>query len=359
MRLWNRSLIFAGCAFSIIGTAIASASSATAISGDENTYLAPLNEGCLPEDQNCSNVESSYLVTLRKKYPHTAHLSYIDEAIHADPDLDWQIRWLGVDSYSAKNVLAESLYLLRQDPGVKEIDQIYWSSVPELKGDATYLAPMLEPCQPGSSTCKPVKDRYTVTLRENYPSSSHLSYIAENIDIDPVKDWKIRWSSYCEVYTINNVTVEHLDIIRRDRGVEEVEEWSWFVMHQVGLCRDHRLPEEERRICYEEEDLPDCEKPSLSKEERQSCYSDEKFLSCIPPQASKEEQQICREASLVDVCENPLLAEEEQRFCRDGSLFATSDDPQLSIFAEGRRTCVRRPENGQWRDLFHGGSGRF
>jgi hypothetical protein len=358
MRHLHNLLALAVIAFALTSTALASGPSATPVSS-KTTNLAPLNEGCLPEDQNCSNVEGSYLVTLRRKYPHTAHLSYIAENMHADPDLDWQIRWLGIDSYSIQNVPTDSLHLLRQEPGVKEIDQSYWSPVPELAGDATYLAPMLEPCRPGNPTCKPVKDRYTVTLRENYPSSSHLSYIVQNIDIDPVRDWKIRWSSYCDVYTISNVTVEHLDIIRRDRGVEEVEEWSWIIMQEVGLCRDPRLAEEEQAICYEEEHLPDCEKPSFSKEERQSCYADTKFLSCILPQAPKEEVQTCREQSRVEVCENPLLTEEEQRFCRDGSLYATSDDPRLSIFAEGRRTCARRPETGKWRDLFHGGSGRF
>ncbi|KAI4738617.1 hypothetical protein E4T50_10913 [Aureobasidium sp. EXF-12298] len=280
MRLLHNLSAHAVIAFALTSTALASGPPATP-GPSETTYLAPLNENCLPEDQNCSNVEGSYLVTLRKNYRLTSHLSFIAKNIHADPVLDCQIQWIGRGSYSVKGVSADSLHILRQDPGVKKIDQSYWPSVPELEGDATYLAPMLDPCRPGSPTCKPVKDRYTVTLRENYPSSSHLSYIAQNIDIDPVKDWKIRWSSYCDVYTISNVTVEHLNIIRRDRGVEEVEEWSWFLMHEVGLCRDERLSEEERRICYEEENLPDCEKPSFSKEERQSCYADEKFLTAI------------------------------------------------------------------------------
>jgi hypothetical protein len=176
MRLLHRFLALAVITFAMTSTALASGPSATPVSG-ETTYLAPLNEDCLPEDHSCSNVEGSYLVTLRRKYPHAAHLSYITEHIHADPELDWQIQWLGINSYSIKSVSADSLYLLRQEPGVKEIDQSYWSPVPELEGDATYLAPMLEPCQPGNPTCKPVKDRYTVTLRENYPSSSHLSQV--------------------------------------------------------------------------------------------------------------------------------------------------------------------------------------
>lgn len=219
------------------------------------------------------------------------------------------------------------------------------SSLPAISDDEpAYLAPMLDFCEPKDPTCEAVKDKYMVTLREGYPPSSHLSYIAANINIDPLKDWKIRWSNGDQLYTISDVSEKHIDIIRRDRGVEEVEPWAWIVMHEVDICRNPKLSEEERKICYEEEDLPQCERPSLSTERRISCFADTKFLSCIPPQASEEELRICCEESLIDPCENPKLEEEERRFCREGSLFATSTNLQLSIFDEGRRTCARKPE---------------
>jgi hypothetical protein len=71
------------------------------------------------------------------------------------------------------------------------------------------------------------------------------------------------------------------------------------------------LSEEERRICYEEEDLPECERPSLSEEKRKSC-------------------------------DNSELEEDQQRFCRDGSLVVTCHNPLPSFFEEVRRTCVRK-----------------
>lgn len=220
--------------------------------------------------------------------------------------------------------------------------------------EPAYLAPMLDFCEPKDPTCEAVQDRYMVTLREGYPYSAHLSFIAEHIDIDSIADWTIRCSRDCEVYTISDVSADHIDIIRRDRGVEEFEPWAWIVMHGVDLCRNPKLSMDKRATCYEEESVPVCERLSLSEEERIPCYADTKFLSCITPQSSKEEQRICREESQIDPCGNPKLEEEERRFCREGSLFAMTDDPRLSIFAEGRRICAAKPEVRDPQAVDHG-----
>jgi hypothetical protein len=184
-----------------------------------------------------------------------------------------------------------------------------------------YLAPLLEGCSPGDRHCGIVKDKYMVTLREGYLPSSHLSYVFKNLDIDPVKDWKIRWIGD-DVYTANNVSAESVYALRRDPGVEEIEQGYWFEMVEVDMCRNPSLSEEERRICHEEEDLPQCERPSLSLEKRLDCFATIKLLSCFKPEFSEEELQSCQEASHDDPCENSELSKEQQRFCRDGSSFA-------------------------------------
>lgn len=209
--------------------------------------------------------------------------------------------------------------------------------------NSTYFAPLIEPCLPKDRNCGVMNGSYIVALRPGYTPSSHLSYLAEHIDVDPVKDWQMQWAF--EFYSIKNVSAHALNIIRRDPGIEEVEQGYWFSAPMLDLCRNPRLSDEERRICYEEEDLRDCEKPSLSKEDRQSCYGFEKYLSCMGPgESSEDEERNCRAASLAQPCNSLHHSEEEQRFCRDGSLFATSTNLQLSIFEEGRRTCAGKPK---------------
>lgn len=208
--------------------------------------------------------------------------------------------------------------------------------------NATYLAPLIESCLPQDRNCGVVEGSYIVTLRQGHTPSSHLSYIAEHINADPVKDWKIQWS-FDESYSVKNISADSLDIIRRDPGVEEVEQGYWFSVPELDVCRSPRLSEEERRGCYEEEDLPQCERPSLSKEKRQDRFQTNTFWWCLPPMWSEVEEQSCLDASLAAPCGSPKLSEEQQRFCRDGSLAAKSTNPQLSIFEEGRRACAAKP----------------
>jgi hypothetical protein len=238
MRLWDNFLIFAAIAFASVSTAFTSAPLTTAISNDDTAYLAPLDEGCSPGDRNCGNIEGKFQVSLREGYTRTSHLSYIAENLNIDPVEEWEIKWRGNKCYTATNVSAASVEILRQAPGIDEIEQSYWFSVPEL-----------------------------------------------------------------------------------------------------DICTNPSLSEEDRRICYEEKDLPECERPSLSKEDRLHCYGVIKLMSCIDAKFTKGEMHPCKEVSSGDPCENPELSEEQARFCRDGSLFATCNNPLPSIFDEGRRTC--------------------
>jgi hypothetical protein len=204
--------------------------------------------------------------------------------------------------------------------------------------NTTYLAPLLEACYPGARQCELIDGKYMVSLREGHTRTSHLSYIAENLNIDPVEEWNIRWRGD-EYYTATNVSAASIDILRQDPGIDEIEQSYWFSVAELDICTKPSLSEEDRRICYEEKDLPDCEKPSLSKEDRQWFFGRIKELSCLDPALSADEQQSCQETYFLTPCDNPKLSEGLQRFCRDGSLFATCNNLQLSIFEEGRRTC--------------------
>jgi hypothetical protein len=162
------------------------------------------------------------------------------------------------------------------------------STAPPISNDKpAYLAPLVEGCYPRASRCDKIEGKYLVSLRDGYKPSSHLSYISENIHVDPVKEWKLRWIGD-ELYTVYNVSNDYLELLRQDPGVEEVEEEAWIVIDEVDRCQDPHYSEEERRICYEEKDVPLCDRQSLSREERRACY----------------------DMIILDPCENPMLEEE-------------------------------------------------
>lgn len=52
-------------------------------------------------------------------------------------------------------------------------------------------------------------------------------------------------------YSVRKVSADSIDILRRDPGVEEIEEGYWFQMDEVDRCRDPAYSEEERRQCYD------------------------------------------------------------------------------------------------------------
>jgi hypothetical protein len=218
----------------------------------------------------------------------------------------------------------------------------------------TYLAPLLESCAPENRHCNVKEGKYMVSLREGYTPSSHFSYIAEKIHIDPVKQWNIRWRGN-NVYSINNVSTDSLDLIRQDTGVIEVEQAYYIIKVEVDACRDPSLSEEERRI-YEEKNLPECERPSLSEEKRKSCYALMKLMSCIEAKFTKGEMHPSKQVISSEPCDNSELAEDQQRFCRDGSLIATCHNPLLSLFEEGRRTCAMKAGTAKSKTSVHGGS---
>ncbi|CAD0038581.1 unnamed protein product, partial [Aureobasidium pullulans] len=126
------------------------------------------------------------------------------------------------------------------------------SSATAISSDnATYVAPLIENCPVGSSTCGKIKDKYLVMLREGYEPSSHLSYISRTLHVDdPVKEWRMMWHGD-GVYSVHKVSADSIDILRRDPGVEEIEEGYWFQMDEVDRCQDPAYSEEERRQCYD------------------------------------------------------------------------------------------------------------
>ncbi|KEQ82512.1 hypothetical protein M438DRAFT_367011 [Aureobasidium pullulans EXF-150] len=105
------------------------------------------------------------------------------------------------------------------------------SSATAISSDnATYVAPLIETCPVGSSTCGKIKDKYLVMLREGYEPASHLSYISRTLHVDdPVKEWRMMWHGD-GAYSVHKVSADSIDILRRDPGVEEIEEGYWFQM---------------------------------------------------------------------------------------------------------------------------------
>jgi hypothetical protein len=216
----------------------------------------------------------------------------------------------------------------------------------------TYLAPLLQSCNASNPHCEIMDGRCLVKLCEDCSPSAHLAYVTKNINVNPIKDWRIKWIGD-GIYSINDVSLESIDIIRQDPGVVEVEEDCRIVKVEVDECRNPSLSEEERRICYEEEDMPDCERPSLSKRERQSCYWKMKFMSCLDEKFDKGIMHPCKNVIGSDPCRNPKLSKEETRFCRDGGVFTICNNPLISLFKEGRRTCAK---NSGTQNLIHGKS---
>lgn len=137
--------------------------------------------------------------------------------------------------------------------------------------DTTYLAPLIEPCPAGRSTCGKIEGSYMVMLREGYTPSSHLSYISANLHVDPVKDWQLKWHND-ETYTIDNVSADSLNLLRQDPGVEEIEEGYWFQqISEVDRCQDPAFSEDERRQCYDVRLEDSCEGSVISEDEERDC----------------------------------------------------------------------------------------
>jgi hypothetical protein len=228
------------------------------------------------------------------------------------------------------------------------------STAPPISSDKpAHLAPLVEACYPGASTCDKIEGKYLVSLRDGYTPSSHLSYISENVHVDPVKEWNLIWIGD-EHYTVYNVSNDFLELIRQDPGVEEVEEEAWIVIDEVDRCQDPRYSPEEKRVCYEEKDLPLCQRPSLSEAERRDCYVWLMGLSCEDTDLSEEERRSCHEATLLDPCQNPTLSDSERQFCRDGSLISPCNDSLLS--EEGRQACAGDSRVEKSNIPVHGGS---
>lgn len=220
-----------------------------------------------------------------------------------------------------------------------------------ISDEPAYLAPLVEGCHAGDSTCERIEDKYMVTLRDGYDPSSHLAYIAEHIHFDPVKDWKIRWSGD-EAYTINNVSAESVDLLRRDPGVVEIEEMYLILMVELDQCRNPHYSEEQRKRCYEKKDLPPCERPDLSVDERRACYDATLLDPCENPMLTEDEKQACLETESLDPCKNPELSQDQKWSCRLNKLVDPCNNPPLSEREE--RMCAGIPRKGDSKAFRHG-----
>jgi hypothetical protein len=210
----------------------------------------------------------------------------------------------------------------------------------------TYLAPLNEGCSVGDPNCGKIEGKYLVSLREGYTPSSHLAYISQNLDVDPVKEWSLRWSGD-EYYSVSNVSAKSLDILRQDPGVEEVEESYWFQMVEVDPCRNPKYSEEQRKTCYEEEDIPPCDRPSLSKDQRRSCYDMTLLDPCENPMLEEDEKRSCQETSSLDPCKKSELSEDQKWSCRLNKLADPCNNPPLSEREERMCAGIPRTEDSE------------
>ncbi|KAH0044492.1 hypothetical protein KCU78_g392, partial [Aureobasidium melanogenum] len=136
--------------------------------------------------------------------------------------------------------------------------------------DNTYLVPLYESCPVGSSTCGTIDGTYLVMLRKGYNPSSHLSFITENLHIDPVKEWQLKWFNEQD-YIASDVSMDLLNLLRQDSGIEGIEEGSWFEMVEVDRCQNSAFSEDEAKQCYDAGPFDACRNEVLSEDEMWIC----------------------------------------------------------------------------------------
>ena len=92
--------------------------------------------------------------------------------------------------------------------------------------------------------------QYIVTLHDDYDLDLHLTYIEQNININPLKDWELEWIEPANSYHAKHVTAAQVHVLRRDEGVEEVME---NCIMEMGLVEPQRpgMPEK-TTMSYEE-----------------------------------------------------------------------------------------------------------
>ncbi|OBW63988.1 MAG: Uncharacterized protein AUREO_059450 [Aureobasidium pullulans] len=211
MQPWTNFLIVVVTIFA----AFASASSATAISSDNATYVAPLIENCPVGSSTCGKIKDTYLVMLREGYEPASHLSYISRTLHVDdPVKEWRMMWHGDGAYSVRKVSADSIDILRRDPGVEEIEE----------GPDTYI----------------------VTLCKDIGYRDHFKTIGRNLEAD--KSTSFKWFEYADSYYASNITSEWLYKIRSYPKVEAIDEHEpWEMIKQL-------VPSERQNLTIQQRD---------------------------------------------------------------------------------------------------------
>jgi hypothetical protein len=226
MRLWDELFVLAVIVFASSGIAVASSPSAADISDEDITYLAPLLDGCHVGDRHCEMIDGKYMVTLREGYTPSAHLAYIAERINIDPVIDWKIKWIGDENYTINNVSAESVHLLRQDPGVDEIGEQSWIFLIEV-----------DVCRNPSLSAE---EKIICYEEEDLPECERPSLSKEDRQI-------------C---------------------------YGW---NKQLYCEYSLLSEDDKQSCLESCFITPCENPKLSEEQQRYCRDGSLFATCNNP----------------------------------------------------------------------------
>lgn len=116
--------------FVAVATAITTTEKSSLTSRDNNEYLAPLHHDCSEDDPNCQIKEGSYIVSLHGFYRISSHLTFLERKLQRDPSVNWQAYWHDHEksaSYIVHNVTQEGIKAIRRDPGVYEVEQLYYA----------------------------------------------------------------------------------------------------------------------------------------------------------------------------------------------------------------------------------------
>ncbi|KAG9570800.1 hypothetical protein KCU71_g1134, partial [Aureobasidium melanogenum] len=162
-------------------------------------------------------------------------------------------------------------------------------------GEIIYSAPLVIDCLPNDTTCGVQEGEYIISLRPSYEKSAHLFYLSSHIPSSTLLNTSMSWFRYSKSYIIKNLQDTEMEIIRRDPGIDEVYQHYWFQV-DVGWdlrCRNPRLTEEEKNICYGELEVEGCRMPYSSEEEKGKCL--EELCGMEGLMLTEEHRELCEE----------------------------------------------------------------
>lgn len=172
-------------------------------------------------------------------------------------------------------------------------DQACWTT--DEDSETTYLAPHDVDCLPDDTTCGIREGEYIISLRPSYQKSAHLFYLSSHVPASTLRNTSMSWYRYSDSYIIKNLQDTEMQIIRRDPGIEEVYQNHWFQV-DIGWdlrCRNPRLTEEGKKICYGELEVGWCRMQWLNDKQSTKCL--EELCRMEGLKLTEEQSELCEE----------------------------------------------------------------